>query len=276
MSSDAAQQPQRFKPGMDARSTRVAEILDTPMLIAAALTIPTVAINESHPGGTLEGIAATLNWITWLAFGVELVVMLAVVPNRREWLRRHPLDVIIVVLTPPVLPPGLQSLRSLRLLRLLRLVRLAELSRRVFSLRGVYYSALLALLAVIAGGALFKAFERENQALTFWESLYWAVTTMTTLGSNIYPSTTGGSIVSTAVLVVGIGFVALLTGSFAQRFLAPEMALAEDEIESGEASAETVALRELHSVQEQLQSLQIAVERIAERRDGDPAERGRG
>ncbi len=44
-----------YEPGMDARSTRVAEVLNTPMLIASALTIPAVAINESHPGGAAGG-----------------------------------------------------------------------------------------------------------------------------------------------------------------------------------------------------------------------------
>ena len=66
---------------MDARSTRIAAMLEPPMLIASALTIPAVAINESHPGGALETIARTLNWVIWLAFLVELVVMLAVVPG---------------------------------------------------------------------------------------------------------------------------------------------------------------------------------------------------
>ena len=55
-------------PGMDARSTRVAEILNTPMLIAAALTLPMVAITESKPGGALESVAIVLNWVTWIAF----------------------------------------------------------------------------------------------------------------------------------------------------------------------------------------------------------------
>src|SRR4051795_6461996 len=95
VSRNQVDSPVRYPPGMDARSTRVAEFLNTPMLIAAALTLPTVAITESHPGGTLRDVAAVLNWITWTAFLVELVVMLAVVPDRRRWLRRHPLDVII-------------------------------------------------------------------------------------------------------------------------------------------------------------------------------------
>lgn len=255
---------------MDARSTRVAEILDTPMLIAAALTLPSVAIGESHPGGWLETVAVALNWTIWAAFLIELVVMLAVVPNRSLWLRHHPLDVVIVVFTPPVLPPGLQSLRVLRLLRLIRLLRLAQLSRQVFSLEGLRYALLLTVLTVVGGGALFKAFEHHNQHVSFWDGLYWAITTMTTLGSNIYPTTTGGQIVSTVILTVGIGFVALLTGAFAQRFLAPEIAEVEEDLAREQLSAEELALRELHSVREQLQSLEVAVQHLARQRAAGP------
>jgi voltage-gated potassium channel len=222
---DGAETTVRYGPGMDARSTRVAERLKTPMLIAAALTLPTVAITESEPGGPLEDVAILLNWVTWTAFLVELVVMLSVVPDRGKWLRDHPLDLVIVFFTPPVLPAGLQSLRVLRLLRLLRL---AQLSREVFSLEGVRYAALLAILTVVGGAALFDAFE-QRQDLDFWDDTYWAITTMTTLGSGIQPSTTGGEIVSVVVLLVGIGFVALLTGSFAQRFAIERMAKREPE-----------------------------------------------
>ena len=49
--------------------------------------------------------------------------MVYVVPDRGRWLREHPLDLAIVVLTPPFLPASLQALRVFRLLRLLRLVR---------------------------------------------------------------------------------------------------------------------------------------------------------
>src|SRR3954453_3632918 len=228
--AEATQKMVTYAPGMDARSTRVAEALNTPMLIAAALTLPMVAISESHPGGGLEDVAQILNWVTWTAFLIELVVMLAVVPNRRKWLRHHPLDPFIVLFTPPVLPAGLQGLRVLRLLRLTRLLRLAQLSREVFSLQGLHYAMFLALLTVIGGGALFIAFERQAQHLNYWDGIYWAVTTMTTLGSNIYPTTTGGEIVSTAILIIGIGFVALLTGAFAERFLSPEIAEVEREL----------------------------------------------
>ena len=89
---------------------------------------------------------------------------------------------------------------------------------------------------------------------------------MTTLGSSIYPTTTGGEVLSTFILIVGIGFVALLTGAFAQRFLGPEIAEVEAELEAEQLSAEAVALKELHAVRQQLEALEIAVERMVENR----------
>lgn len=258
--------PVAYAPGMDARSTRVEEALNVPMMIAAALTLPMVAITEAHPGGLLEDVAEILNWVTWSAFVIELAVMMSVVPDRRAWLRRNPLDLILVVVTPPVLPPGLQGLRVLRLLRLLGLQPLARLTRRLFSLQGLHYAALLSVLTAIGGGALFVALESENQHLTTWEGIYWAVTTMTTLNSDIVPSTTGSEILSAFILLVGIAFVALLTGAIAQRFLGPEIAEVEAELEAEALSAEAVALRELHAVREQLEALEIAVERIVDQR----------
>jgi voltage-gated potassium channel len=45
-----------------------------------------------------------LNWMIWLAFVAEVVIMLRVVPDRGRWLRDHPLDLAIVIFTPPFLP----------------------------------------------------------------------------------------------------------------------------------------------------------------------------
>jgi voltage-gated potassium channel len=150
------------------------------------------------------------------------------------------------------------------LLRLLRLLRLAQLSREVFSLEGVRYALLLVVLTIVGGGTAYAAFERE-QHLSVWESFYWALTTMTTLGSDFAPHTSGGQVVSALVLLIGIGFVALLTGSFAQRFVAPQIAEIEEELEEEKLSAEALALRELKSVQEQLQALEMAIEKMAKR-----------
>ena len=202
------------------RAIRAAQIMNGPLMVAAALTLPSVALSEAHVGGTLETIAQILNWGIWIAFAIELVVMLALVPDRGKYLRHHPVELVVVFLTPPVLPPGLQSLRVIRLLRLLRLLKLAQLSNRVFSNQGLQYASLLTLLAAVAGGSVFRAFEAE-QRLSEWEGIYWAFTSMTTLGSEYTATTLGGQITAVVVLLVGISFVAMLTGAIAQRFLKP-------------------------------------------------------
>ena len=203
------------------RAIKAEKIMNTPLMIAAALTLPSVALSEAHVGGTLEVIARFLNWGTWIAFAVELAVMLILVPDRGKYLRHHPVEIIVVFLTPPVLPPGLQSLRVIRLLRLLRLLKLAQLSNRVFSNQGLQYAGLLTLVTTIAGGSVFKAFEASNQRLSEWDSIYWAFTAMTTLGSEYSATTVGGQVTAVVVLLVGISFVAMLTGAIAQRFLKP-------------------------------------------------------
>ncbi len=71
----------------------------------------------------------------------------------------------------------------------------------------------------LAGGAAFKAFEAPNQNLSEWDGVYWAVTTMTTLGSQFEATTVGSEIVEIVILLIGVTFFAMLTGAIAHRFL---------------------------------------------------------
>lgn len=78
------------------------------------------------------------------------------------WARRHKLELAVVVLTPPVLPAGLQALRILRLLRLLRLVVAVKLARRLFSVEGLKYATILTVVVIIAGGYAFASAENTT------------------------------------------------------------------------------------------------------------------
>src|SRR6476660_4468001 len=87
-----------MKPPMDERSERIAKQFEVPMLIAATLVIPTIIIEEAGPGEPLESLGVVLNWGIWIAFLVEAVVMLWVVPDKWRWVRTHPIEVIVVVI----------------------------------------------------------------------------------------------------------------------------------------------------------------------------------
>jgi voltage-gated potassium channel len=208
--------------GVNDRAERMERRLELPLLLAALLTIPTIAIEQSNAGQPWDTIAIGLNWTIWLAFVAEMVLMLRVVSDRGRWLRAHPLDLAIVILTPPFLPASLQAARVFRLLRLLRLLMVAKLSRRLLSTEGVRDAAVLALVTILGGGAAFAALEK-SQNLSAWDGVWWAMTTVTTVGYGDPPVTTdGGRLIAIAVMLVGIGFVAILTAAAADRFLRAE------------------------------------------------------
>jgi voltage-gated potassium channel len=204
---------------VDERAERIKARFEWPMIAAALLVIPTIALEQSNVGEPWDTTATVLNWTIWTAFAAELVAMLAVVPDRRRYLRTHPLDVAIVVLTPPFLPASLQAARVFRLLRLLRLVRTALVLRRLLSAEGLRDAAVLALVIVLGGGAAFAAVE-SDQNLSAWDGVWWAITTVTTVGyGDISPQTDAGRVIAMTVMLVGIGFVALLTAAAADRFI---------------------------------------------------------
>ncbi len=239
---------------MDDRSDRIGKRLELPLLIAALLTIPTTIVEESRLGHPWSQIATGVNWAIWLMFLAEVVIMLSVVPSRADWLRHHLLELAIVVLTPPALLTAVQPIRLLRLLRVLRLFRLAPLFRRALSMEGLRFATILAVLTAIAGGAAFAAVEKYSVG----DGIYWAITTMTTVGyGDITPKTPEGKVVAVVVMLIGIGVATLLIGAVAQRFVAARVGPSVAELESKEEDL----LDQVREIAARLEQLQAAIER---------------
>lgn len=204
------------------RAERVEKWLEIPILLAAISVIPTILIQESSLGEPWQTIANVLNWTSWSIFALELVLMLVLVPDRWKWLRTHPLEVLIVFLSPPVLPGSLHGIRVLRLFRLVRLLPVGPIARRTFSLEGLRYAAVMAVITILGGGAAFTAVEEgHNPAVTStWDGVWFALVTITTVGyGDIVPHTDGGRVIASIIMIVGIGFLAILTGAIAERFI---------------------------------------------------------
>jgi voltage-gated potassium channel len=242
---------------VDERSRRIEGYFEIPLLVAALLVIPSLVISTSEHSTGLRDVGRILDWLIWGAFAAEVLVMLLIVPDRRGWLRRHPLEVVIVLFTPPVLPPALAGARILRLLRVLQLVPLARYSRRVFSLEGIRYAAVLAFVAVVGGGALFAA---EQRGVDGWLGIYWAVTTMTGVGyGDVLPTTTLTHILAVLLMILGVGFTTLLTGAIAQRFLTPQIEELEED-DAAEARGDRLVLSELQEISRRLTAMEQRLE----------------
>jgi voltage-gated potassium channel len=238
------------------RAERAARRLRVPLIVAALLAIPTIVVQESNFGKSWEILASVLDWGIWAMFAANLVIMLVLVPDRRRWLIQNPLDVLIVVLTPPFLPVTMKLARVLPIVRLLWLMVVANRLRNVFSLQGLRYAALIVFTVVVGGGVVFVAVE-PDQNLSTWDGLWWAAETVTTVAyGDIYPTTALGRIVAIVVMTAGIGFVALLTGALAQRFLYGTSGVTAPKADAEEAEM----AKKLEDLSLQITQLQKALE----------------
>jgi voltage-gated potassium channel len=237
------------------RAKRWEQRFEWPVLVAALLVIPVIAIEESTVRDPWPTIALVANWVIWIVFAAEFFTLLAVTPNRWRWLVSHPLELFIVVATPPFLPSSLQAARLFRLFRVLRLLRVLQMSRRLFSPVGLRYAALLAGLTAVGGGAAFAAVEKTST----WDGIYWAVATMTTVGyGDVIPTNAGGKAVAIVVMIVGIGFLSLLIGAIAERFVSADVS----EAEAGLEVTQEEVLRELGEITQRLQRLETSMRRL--------------
>lgn len=163
----------------------------------------------------VETFLLILTWTVWAAFAVDLVIRLALADQRGQYALRHWYDVVLVVVP---------MLRPLRLLRLLAFARiLGRSASRNLAGRVTLYVIGSAVAAVGLGALAMLDAERYAPGAnitTFGDALWWATTTVMTVGyGDLYPVTTQGRFVALAVMVVGIALVGSVTAAVAAWFI---------------------------------------------------------
>lgn len=162
-------------------------------------------------------------------FTVEYLLRVAVTRPRLSYVFSFFGLVDLLAILPFYLSTGI-DLRSLRVLRFLRLVRILKLARYGEAARRFHRAFLIvreelflflgvtAILLYLSAVGIYY-FERAAQPDAFrsvFHALWWAVSSLTTVGyGDVYPITTGGRIFTAIVLLIGLGFVAVPAGLFA-------------------------------------------------------------
>lgn len=126
----------------------VQNALALPMLCMAVLIIPVLAVEflaadfvSEHPPLKLCLLVALA--AIWLAFALEFLLMFALAPRALDFLRRHWLDLAILLL------PLIAFMRSFQLLRVLQMGQVARLSK-TWRLRALAMRVLRSLLLITA------------------------------------------------------------------------------------------------------------------------------
>ena len=208
---------------------RVSHPFEPLLLALTLLVIPVVLVEDSNaPRGVKIG-AYVINWVIWLGFLAELVLVLVVADRKGHALKAYWLETLVVVGTVPFYPRLLNSARLLRLTRLLRLARLGllggvaiRLERAITSRQGFRYLALATGFLVVTAGAAISVVDSADVP-NVGTGMWWAIVTVTTVGyGDVVPHNTAGRVVGAILMLLGIGFISLLTATIASTFVAAD------------------------------------------------------
>ncbi|MBX3645252.1 MAG: ion transporter [Rubrivivax sp.] len=210
----------------DTRAGRAFDLALIAMILAsvAVVVLDSVATIHQRFGPWLKG----LEWFFTLAFTVEYIARLLCVRRPLRYARSVFGVIDLLAILPAYLAvfvPQMHALIDVRLLRLLRIFRLLRLTAYVQEF-GALYRALRAsrrkigvflsfvLLVVTIAGTLMYVIEGPEHGFTSIPvGVYWAITTMTTVGfGDVTPHTDLGRLVASVMMLMGWGTLAVPTG----------------------------------------------------------------
>ena len=210
------------------------------VLNVAAYTMQSVPSFEAAHASKL----ALFEFLSIVVFAIEYVARLWTAPEdplagergpllgRLQFALRPMMVIDFVAIAPAMVAlfVPFADLRLLRLFRLLRLLKIARYSPALSALsrvlveerRALYGSLLLLLCAMLLFAAAMHAAEGAAQPKAFGtipDSLWWAVTTLTTVGyGDVVPHTMMGRAIAGIAMIVGLGLAALPVGIVATGF----------------------------------------------------------
>lgn len=168
-------------------------------------------------------------FITIVIFSIELLLRLILTSPPFKYLFSFYGIIDLIAVIPFYLSVGvdLRSVRIFRLFRLFRIFKLLKYSSAIDRLNSAFSEIKKEITIFIIGAFFFiyvssigiYHFEHKVQPEIFksvFHSMWWAVTTLTTVGyGDMYPVTTGGKIFTTIIVFIGMGMIAVPTGLFA-------------------------------------------------------------
>ena len=194
---------------------RIEKTTELPLTILALLMIPLILGPFLFPmDPETKRIYLGLEYAIWMLFLIDLVAKLVIAPNKIAFLRSNWIDVLLVVI--PWLRP-------------LRLIRVVVVAVRVYKthtrLAKLDLLIIYTLVMIISSATIVGILERGQSSpfLTYHDTLWWAVVTITTVGyGDFVPVTAGGRIVALILMWGGIAIFGALTANLASFFVKSE------------------------------------------------------
>ena len=221
--------------------TRAGRLFDLALLWLILVSVGVVmADSVASLHARWGGVFTVLEWLFTGLFTAEYLLRLACVRRPLRYARSAfgIIDLLAVLPTYlALLLPGVHALLDVRVLRLLRVFRILKLAEYVAeyglmgralwaSRRKVAVFLSFVMMVVLVMGTLMYVIEGpDNGFSSVPVSVYWAITTMTTVGfGDLTPKTDLGRLVASVMMLLGWGTLAVPTGIVSAEFTAQRFA----------------------------------------------------
>ncbi len=189
----------------------------------------------------------------FVLFSIEYILRVYIEPRKRDFIFSfYGIIDLLAILPSLFLLPGFRVLRILRFLRIFRIFKatrfilavdrlteaLSEIRRELLAL------VILSLMLVYLAACGIHYFEKDAQPEDFgsiFDSMWWAIVTLTTVGyGDVFPKTAGGKTFTALVTLVGVGLIAIPSGLLASALT--EARVEREQIEKEEKNAENQSM----------------------------------
>lgn len=208
---------------------RIERWLETPMLVLGAVWLVLVVVELTRGlSPFLERVATGI----WIVFIADFALRFTLAPRKGRYLRRNWLTAVSLVLPALRVARVVAVARTFRVARAARSLRLVKvigsLNRgmrgldRALRRRGFGYVAALTLLVALVGAAGMHAFERDEAGGaigSYPEALWWTAMVLTTLGSEYWPRTPEGRLLTLFLSVYAVSIFGYLAATLASYFI---------------------------------------------------------
>ena len=248
--------------GVDERENETAKRwgrrLEAPMVLAAIWILIDWYLQAK---GLEKGyVTFASDWLIWLVFLTELVIMSIVVDDRIRYLRHNWMSPLIVLAGLPVLW-GSETfyagiLRTMRLALTIGIFfRVSKDVRNLLSRHNLGITLFVCFIILIVSGLLISGIDPAFE--TPLDGLWWAWVTVTTVGyGDLVPATTEGRVFGSVLILMGIAMFSMLTASFSVFFIE------QDERELSEKEERN--LQRIESLEGKLENIEKQLEKTVQ------------
>jgi voltage-gated potassium channel len=217
--------------------SQINELLDFPLILLSIVWLILLVVDFVYG---LSPLLQTASNVIWGIFIVDFFIELYIAPKKKVYLKENWLIAFSLFL------PALRILRLFRGFRVLKftsfirsfnLVRILSsfnrsirTVRRAMRQRGLEYVLLLTVFINFIGAAGMYSFERPGLS-SYGDAFWWTAMIMTTIGSDYWPKTVEGRILTFLLSVYAFAIFGYITAALASLLVGKDKETSSKEIE---------------------------------------------